>query len=130
MIRNILAVIAGLIIGNVAIMGLHYLGMEFYPLPEGTNMNDMKAIAEYMGIAPTGALLFVVLAHIGGTFIAGISTGLIANNLIPTYIVGGFFTLAGIYNLAVLPHPIWFNIEAILYLPAAYLGYKLVAKGN
>lgn len=37
MIRNILAVLVGLVVGNIAIMGLHYLGMVFYPLPELDN---------------------------------------------------------------------------------------------
>ena len=126
--RYILAVIVGLVIGNMAIMGLHYLGMVFYPLPEGTDMNDMKAIAEYISIAPLGSLLFVMLAHIGGTFIAGISTALVSKNIIPIYIIGGFFTLAGIYNLYMLPHPLWFNIEVILYFPAAIYSYKLIVK--
>ena len=127
-IRNILAVIVGLVVGNIAIMGLHYLGMVFYPLPEGTEMNDMEAIIEYMSIAPLGSLWFVLLAHIGGTFIAGISTALVSKNIMPTYIIGGFFTLAGIYNLYMLPHPLWFNIEVILYLPAAIYGYKLIVR--
>ena len=128
MIKNILAVIVGLLVGNIAIMGLHYLGMVFYPLPEETDMNDMKAIAEYMNIAPLGSLLFVMLAHIGGTFMAGISTALVSKSIIPIYIIGSFFTLAAIYNLYMLPHPLWFNIEAILYFPAAIYSYKLIAK--
>ena len=99
-----------------------------YPLPEGTDMNDMKAISEYISIAPLGSLLFVMLAHIGGTFIAGISTALVSKNIIPIYIIGGFFTLAGIYNLYMLPHPLWFNIEVILYLPSAIYSYKLITK--
>jgi hypothetical protein len=130
MIRNTLAVITGLLIGNIAIMGLHYLGMIFYPLPEGSNMNDMTAIAEYIKIAPAGALLMVIVAHIGGTFLAGISTALVSKNNITAYIVGGFFTLAGIYNLYMLPSPWWFNIEVILYLPAAFYGFNLVAEKN
>ena len=32
-------------------MQIHYLGMVLYPLPEGLDMNDMKAIAEYISIA-------------------------------------------------------------------------------
>ena len=128
MIRNILAVLVGLVVGNIAIMGLHYLGMVFYPLPEGVKMNDMNAIAEYISIAPLGSLLFVMFAHIGGTFIAGISTTLVSKNIIPIYIIGSFFTLAGIYNLYMLPHPLWFNIEIIFYFPAAIYSYKLINK--
>ena len=128
MIRNILAVIVGLVVGNIAIMGLHYLGMVLYPFPEGLDMNDMKAIAEYISIAPLGSLLFVMLAHILGTFIAGISTALVTKNIILIYIIGGFFTLSGIYNLYMLPHPLWFNIEVIFYFPAAIYGHKLISK--
>ena len=128
MIRNILAVITGLLIGNIAIMGLHYLAMVFYPLPDFVDMNDMKAIAEYIRIAPLGSLLFVMLAHIGGTFMAGISTSLISKNIIPIYIIGVFFTLTGIYNLYMLPHPLWFNIEVFFYFPAAIYGHKLISK--
>ena len=128
MIKNVLAIILGLLIGNIAIMSLHYLGMYFYPLPEGIDMSDMNAIAEYVKIAPLGSLLMVMLAHIGGTFLAGLSTALLSKKMLTVYIVGGFFTLAGIYNLYVLPHPWWFNLEAILYLPAAIYGFKLIAK--
>ena len=128
MIRNILAVIVGLVVGNIAIMGLHYLGALFYPPPKGIDMNDIKAITEYISIAPLGSLLFVMFAHIGGTFIAGISTTLVSKNIIPIYIIGVFFTLAGIYNLYMLPHPLWFNIEVIFYFPAAIYSHKLISK--
>ena len=128
MTRNILATIVGLVVGNLAIMGMHYLGMIFYPLPEGVDMSNSQAIAEYISIAPLGSLLFVMFAHIGGTFIAGISTALVSKNIIPIYIIGSFFTLAGIYNLYMLPHPLWFNIEVLLYLPAAIYSYKLITK--
>ena len=130
MIRDILALITGFIIGNIAMMGLHYVGMIFYPLPEGTNMDDITVIAEYVKIAPLGALLMVMFAHLGGTFLAGLSTALVSKNINTAYIVGGLFTLAGIYNLYVLPSPWWFNIEVILYLPAAIYGFRLIVKRN
>ena len=130
MIKSILSVILGLIIGNITIMGLHYLGIYFYPLPEGVDMSDMTAIAEYVKIAPLGSLLIVMLAHIGGTFIAGLSTTLLSKEIIIAYVVGGFFTIMGIWNLYLLPHPMWFNIEVVLYLPAAIFGFKLSTKKN
>ena len=85
-------------------------------------------IAEYVKIAPLGSLLMVMLAHIGGTFIAGVSTTLLSKEIVVAYIVGGFFTISGIWNLYLLPHPMWFNIEVVLYLPAAVFGFKLFAK--
>ena len=128
MLRNILAVLAGLIVGNMAIMGLHYVGIYFYPLPEEANIGDMNTIAEYVKVAPFGALLMVMLAHIGGTFIAGLAAAMLSKKMYVSYIIGGFFTIMGIRTLYLLPHPIWFNLEAILYLPAAIYGFKLIAK--
>ena len=43
-------------------------------------------------------------------------------------IIGIIFTYAGWYNLETLTHPNWFKIDLLFYLPAAYLGYSLVAK--
>ena len=128
LLRNILAVILGLVIGNIAIMGLHYLSMLVYPLPNEIEMSDIDAIASYIKTAPLGSLILVMVAHLGGTFIAGISVALVRANIKALYIIGGVFTLAGLYNLYVLQHPIWFNIEAILYFPAAMYGYKLIEK--
>ena len=55
-------------------------------------------------------------------------TTLVSKNIIPIYIIGSFFTLAGFYNLYMLPHPLWFNIEVIFYFPAAIYSHKLISK--
>lgn len=130
MIRNILSVVVGIIVGLFAITALHQLGMVFYPLPEGVEMNDSEDIAEYIKVAPLGALFMVMFAHLGGTFLASISSSLVSKEKTICYIVGGVFTLFGVINLYQLPHPMWFNIEVVLYLPAALLGYKLISRKN
>ena len=130
MIRNISSVIIGIIVGLFAIMALHQLGMVFYPLPEGVDMNDSDAIAEYIKIAPLGALLLVMFAHLGGTFLAAVASTFISKEKNICFIIGSVFTIFGLMNLYQLPHPMWFNIEAVLYLPSAYLGYTLIAIRN
>lgn len=124
--RNILGVLIGFCVGNIAIMGLHYAGMYFYPLPEGVNMNDMEALSAYIAVAPFGALMAVIVAHIGGTFLAGMATNIFSKSVVTAYIIGGIFTLAGLYNIFQLPHPWWFTIELILYVPAAYYGFQSI----
>ena len=128
MIRDVLAVIIGLVLGNLAIMGLHSLGTVFYPLPKELDISNTLEIAKYIKKAPLGSMLFVMLAHLGGTFISGIFTTLISKNIIPIYIIGSFFTISGMYNLYILPHPLWFNIEILLYFPAAMYSHKLMNK--
>jgi hypothetical protein len=40
MIRDVLAVIIGLVLGNLAIMGLHSLGTVFNPLPKELDIGN------------------------------------------------------------------------------------------
>ncbi len=89
-------------------------------------MNDMEALSAYIAVAPFGALMAVIVAHIGGTFLAGMATNIFSKSVVTAYIIGGIFTLAGLYNIFQLPHPWWFTIELILYVPAAYYGFQSI----
>lgn len=129
--RKILAVIAGLIIGNIAIMLLHKLGGIFYPFPEGLDQNNMDDIASYMETAPFGAFIAVLIAHAGGPFFGTIAATLVASKektITLSYIIGGLFTIFGAINLYMLPHPAWFNIDVLIYVPMAILGYKTIVR--
>lgn len=130
MIRNIISVFIGLLIGNIAIALLHYMGLFFFPLPEGIDMSDIESIKQYILVAPNGALLMVMFAHLGGTFLGAIAAGFFSNNKLVAYIIGAFFTVAGGYNLFILPHPWWFWIEMFFYFPAAILGSQILSKKN
>jgi len=137
MLRAISTTIIGVILGMMGMMAMHYLSMVFYPLPEGVTMEDADALNKYMAIAPLGAMLLVIFSHAMGSFIGALVTTLLSqiskwkNSTAFKYqflIIGLFFTFAGWYNLESLTHPDWFKIDLLFYLPAAYLGYKLVAK--
>ncbi len=128
MFRTILAIIFGFLVGNIAIMAFHYLGMLFYPLPEGIDMNNMEDMKQYVLTAPTGTLFMVMFAHLGGTFVGAIISGLISHKKIVAYIIGALFTAVGGYNIFLLPHPWWFWIEVFLYVPIAIIGVNLMNK--
>jgi len=137
MLRAISTTIIGVILGMMGMMAMHYLSMVFYPLPEGVTMEDADALNKYMAIAPLGAMLLVIFSHAMGSFIGALVATLLSqiskwkNSTAFKYqflIIGLFFTFAGWYNLESLTHPDWFKIDLLFYLPAAYLGYKLVAK--
>ena len=118
-------------------MAMHYLSIVFYPLPEGLTMEDAEALNKYMAIAPLGAMLLVIVSHAMGSFIGALVATLLSqvskwkNSTAFKYqflFIGLLFTYAGWYNLENLIHPDWFKIDLLFYLPAAYLGYSLVAK--
>jgi hypothetical protein len=130
MIRGILAVVLGVIAGGVFNMALVTLSNAVYPLPEGVDPNDFAAFRSHVEAhgLPTGALLIVLAAHAGGSFVSGFVCGLIARR--PWYlaatILGVLWTCGGIAMLMMLPAPTWFAIaDVVLYIPAALLGVKL-----
>ncbi len=72
MIRNILAVIAGLIVGMVVNMALVTLNAYvLFPMPPGTNMQDPEQLNAYMATLPTAAFFVVLAAHLGQSFVGG-----------------------------------------------------------
>jgi uncharacterized protein YacL len=137
MLRAISTTIVGTVLGMIGMMGMHYISMVFYPLPEGITMEDADALNKYMEIAPLGAMLLVIVSHAMGSFIGALVATLLSqvskwkNTTAFKYqflIIGLIFTYAGWYNLESLTHPFWFKIDLLFYLPAAYLGYKFVMK--
>lgn len=139
MLRAISTTIVGTVLGMMGMMGMHYISMVFYPLPEGITMEDADALNKYMEIAPLGAMLLVIISHAMGSFIGALVATLLSqvskwkNSSTFKYqyiIIGIIFTYAGWYNLETLTYPNWFKIDLLFYLPAAYLGHKLVAKKN
>ena len=137
MLRAITTTIIGVILGMMGMMAMHFLSMMLYPLPEGVTMEDAEALNKYMAIAPLGAMLLVIFSHAMGSFIGALVATLLSqvskwkNSTAFKYqflFIGLLFTYTGWYNLENLIHPDWFKIDLLFYLPAAYLGYKLVAK--
>jgi hypothetical protein len=88
-------------------------------------MDDQAAWAEFLAQAPASMFLLVLLAHGGGAFVAGWATAKMARvaTLAFALAAGALFLAAGIANLMMIPHPLWFSIlDLVLYLPAAWLG--------
>ncbi len=130
MIRKILAILVGAIAGGVVNMALVTLSNVVYPLPEGIDPNDFEAFRAHVeahGLA-TGALLIVLAAHSGGSFVSGFVCGLIAMRpwYLAAIVLGLLWTCGGVAMLTMLPAPIWFVVaDVLLYVPAALLGVKL-----
>lgn len=125
MIKNILAVILGLVLGSAINMGLIILGAEIFPLKEGFDpMNAMNWDLKYF--------LFPFLAHAIGTLAGAIVSVKIAvsHHKIFALSIGGFFLLGGIMMVKILPAPFWFiSLDLIVaYIPMGYLGWKLAKK--
>ena len=127
-IRNILAVIAGWMVGSIVNMGLIQLGHNIVPI-EGIDPNDMEAFAAIMPSLDFKYFIFPFLAHALGTLFGAIVAGLLATSHKMRFSLGtgALFLIGGIMVNYMLPGPTWFAITdiALAYIPMAWIGGKI-----
>ena len=127
-LRNILALIAGWIVGSVVNMALVQVGHMVYPL-EGVDLNDMNALAEIMPSLGSKYFLFPFLAHALGTMVGAAIAGMIAvsHKMKWALGVGIFFLAGGILVNYMIPGPTWFTVLDIVvaYIPMAWIGGRI-----
>jgi len=128
-VKNIVAVVAGIIVGGIINMGIIMLSNSVIPLPEGVDPADMQSLKDNMHLFESKHFIMPFLAHAIGTLAgAFLAARLAANNkLYMAVIIGVVFLIGGIMNVYQLPAPAWFNALDLIvaYLPMAWLGWKL-----
>ncbi len=130
-IRNILAVIAGWLIGSIINMSLIKIGFNVIPI-EGINPNNMEALAEVMPTLGFKHFIFPFLAHALGTLIGATVAGLIATKHKMKFAlgVGIIFLIGGILASFMLPAPAWYVVVDLVfaYIPMAWIGGNIGTK--
>ena len=124
-IKNVLAILGGVVIGMVVNMGLIITGNQLIPFEDDMNpMNAMNWELKYF--------IFPFLAHaigtLSGSYIAAkLSEGY---HMIFAICIGLFFLLGGITMVFILPAPVWFiTLDLVIsYIPMSWLGWKMSNK--
>jgi hypothetical protein len=131
-IRNILAVIAGLIIGILVNMGLIVIGSSVISPPPGVDTMDMESVKASMHLFEPKHFIIPFLAHALGTFVGAYMASFLAasHKMKFALLVGAFFLLGGIVASLTIPAPTWFVLLdlVVAYIPMAWLGGKLNEK--
>lgn len=131
MLKNILAVITGWIVGSIINMSLVKIGHMILPI-EGLDPSDMNALVEVMPTLEPKYFIFPFLAHALGTLVgAFIAYNLAASHKMKFALgIGAIFFLLGIMVSFMIPAPTWFAVTDILlaYIPMAWIGGKLAEK--
>ena len=127
-IRNISAVVVGLVIGMAFNMAMVVLNTALHPMPAGVGFDDPEGMAAYIATLPLMALVLVLMAHVGQAFFGGLVAAVISGNasMVVAMIVGVLSMLAGIANMLSMPLPAWMWIEIPLYLLAAWCAARIV----
>jgi len=128
-LKNILAIVAGLVIGSIVNMGIIMMSNSIIAPPNGADVTTMEGLKESLHLFEPKHFLFPFLAHAFGTLVAAIVAYKIAATKKKTMalIVGCIFLIFGTINVFVLPAPMWFNAVDLIfaYIPMALLASKI-----
>lgn len=127
MLKKILAVFAGVIVASICIWAVETLNHIMYPYPEGMKPNDMEIFKSYVETLPFLGRFMVIVGYAVGALVSGFIATKVSKDGKPTaaLICGIIFLVFTIYNMTVLPTPIWFWVLGILVWTLVLAGYKL-----
>ncbi len=131
-LKNILAVVAGVILGSIINMSLVMLGFTIIPPPSGVDMMTPEGFAEGMKLMTPKNFVFPFLAHALGTLAGAFTTFKLAatHHLKLALGIGVWFLIGGIIVAQTPDTPTWFIALDLIgaYLPMGWLGAKLANK--
>lgn len=129
LLRNVLAILAGIVIGSIVNMGIIMLGPSIIPLPEGVDPTSVDSIKANIDKFEAKNFILPFLAHALGTLVGAFLASKVAanNKYLFAMVIGAWFLVGGILNSMAIPGPAWFTALDLLfaYLPMAYLGHRL-----
>lgn len=131
-LKNVIAVIAGLLLGSVVNMGIIMVSSSIIPPPEGADVTTIEGLKASMHLFQPKNFIMPFLAHALGTFFGALVAAWIAasRKMTIALIIGIAFMLGGVANVFMLPSPIWFAVldVAAAYIPMAWMAAKIVGK--
>lgn len=134
MVRNILAVIVGIVAGSVLNGSLISLGHILVPLPAGADVSTFEGLKAAMPLFGPEQFVFPFLAHALGTLVGALICVIIAvrHRFKLAMLIGVLFLVGGTINAFLLPVPLWYDaIDLILaYIPMAWIGARLGGAGR
>jgi hypothetical protein len=129
LLRNVLALIAGIVIGGAVNMALITLSASLIPPPAGVDVTNAESLARSMHLFEPRHFVMPFLAHALGTFVGALAAYLIAasHKARIAYAIGALYLLGGIAAAFMIPAPAWFIALDLLvaYLPMAWLAIRL-----
>ena len=107
-LRNVLAVVAGIVVGGIVNMALVTIGPMVIPVPDGVDMSDMDKMAENIKLFKPRNFIAPWLAHALGTLAGALVAAKLAASHKMSFAlgIGGFFLLGGIMMVVMAGGPL------------------------
>ncbi|MBK6875279.1 MAG: hypothetical protein IPG99_02120 [Ignavibacteria bacterium] len=131
-VKNILAFVAGALLGSVVNMIIIMLSGLVIPPPSGADVTTAEGLKASMHLFQPRHFIMPFLAHALGTFVgAFIAASIAATHKMKLALgIGVLFLIGGITNVLMLPSPLLFSVIdlAVAYIPMAYIGGMLAVR--
>jgi hypothetical protein len=132
LIRNLLAILLGVVSGAAVNMLLVSISPMLIPPPPGVDINNADSLSLGIHLFEPQHFIMPFLAHAIGTLAGALLAYLIAASHKQgfAYTIGVFFLCGGIAASYMIPAPNWFiALDLIVaYLPMAWLGVVLARR--
>lgn len=131
-IRVVGAVMVGLIVAFIGVVLVELGSSVLHPFPPGFDPHDFEACKAHVARYPAWVLALAMLTW-GLTVFAGswVSTRLGARrHPVHGIVVGTILLAAAIFNMAMLPYPIWFWGNVVLFPACCLAGVRLAQVGQ
>lgn len=120
MLRLILGVVVGAIVGALAIFAVEGVGHTIFPPPAGVNLTDPSQLSTVMSSIPVQARIVVALSWFLGTLAGASAANLIAGRRAWAGRIITLLILAlAIWNMITITHPVWMMVTVVLGIIAA-----------
>ena len=133
-VKNILAVTTGIIIGGALNMGIIMISGSIIPPPDGADLTTMEGLKTSMHLLQPKHYIMPFLAHALGTFVGALLASTIAAKHKMRFAlgIGVWFMIGGLLNIFMLPSPTWFTVLDLAgaYIPMGYLAGELVVRNK
>jgi hypothetical protein len=128
--RAAAAIVAGLLVAFVFLIAVELFSAAVHPLPAGFG-GTKDEMCQHVERYPNWVLAIVVPAWAGTALASAWLAGRIGNREC-ALVVGVLLLAAQLFNLSMLPYPIWFKAANLIAIPcavvfAAYLSSRAVA---
>jgi hypothetical protein len=131
MLRKILAVLGGIIVGISVIFLCHFIINKIYPAPSLADFDNAHVLSRIVSQMPRGTYFLLLIAYAIGSFTGGLAATFLGNRKEIVFSVAtGVLVMVGtmlIINMFQIATPLWFMISSLLIcIPFSVLGYLVV----
>ena len=127
--RNVLAILGGIIIGALINGAIINVGPSLIPPPAGVDVTTVESLAKSIHLFEPKHFITPFLAHAIGTLAGALAAYLIAttHRARMAYVIGFIFLCGGVVASLMIPAPAWFIALDLLgaYIPMAWLAIQL-----